>query len=421
MRGICLIALLGCIGCGKPPAPVVESPVVAEDQLAPPENRTAFLKDRPLGSKIRFNAIHYAEGKDHPREFDIRGTLNGPGSLELNPNHLTLNAAGRITGSTLMDAPPIAVRIEAVDRPDPEGRGRKVFDIVPETGERARRYSLILAPNEAGMHQLLIREGERVVGTYPMVDPDRQEHEDLGPKLASATPQEQISIAELRKAIGYSFRFRLELKNAVTFLYFPEAEDIVELDLPLQGFEHLLSLYFRGGRLRPEGLKCLRRMPSLKSLSFNDCEIDDEGLACVKDSAQMALMSFFGCRGISDKGLSHFQGLTNLKNLDLRNEKFTATEPKAPRITDAGLKHLAGLKKLEYLNLQGQHITDDGLKHLSEMSNLQTLSLSFSGITDEGLKHLEGLKELRKLHLYGNRCTPEGLAALKAQLPLLDR
>ena len=105
--------------------------------------------------------------------------------------------------------------------------------------------------------------------------------------------------------------------------------------------------------------------------------------------------------------MAHFQGLKNLKLLDLRNESFTATEPKAPRITDAGLKHLAGLTKLEYLNLQGQHITDEGLKHLSGMTNLQTLSLSFSGITDEGLKHLDGFQKLRSLHLYGTRSPPQ--------------
>jgi len=309
-----------------------------------------------------------------------------------------------------------------MDTPDPDKKGRKVYDIIREAGEHKRKFSLILSPNEAGPHHLLIREGENVVGTYPLVDPDREEHQELAPKLAKASPEEQKAIAELRKAIGYSFRFRLESNDAVTYLYFPYgADDISKFDPGLQGLKNLLHLSFNGGKLRPEGLKSIRHMSSLKVLDFTNCDIDDAGLAGVKGSTQLVHMSFFGSRGLSDKGVAHLQGLKNLTLLDLRNESFTATEPKAPRITDAGLKHLAGLTKLEYLNLQGQHITDDGLKHLSGMANLQTLSLSFLGITDEGLKHLEGLQNLRKLHLYGTRVTPQGLAALKEKVPMLDR
>ena len=403
MRALCFLPLLAC-AAGADPAP--------------------SLEDRPLGSKIHFSAIHYAEGKDRPRQLIVRGTLDGPGQLELNPNHLMLGPNGRIVGSTLLGWTPIPVQIKPVDTPDPDKdrKGRKVYDIVPVAGEQPRKYSLVLSPNEAGPHHLLIREGEKVIGMYPLIDPDRRQHQDLAPSLAKASRAEQAAIAELRKTLGYDFRFRLESKDAVTFLYFPNgAGDLGKIDPALAGLKNLLHLSFSGVKLPPEGLKCIQHMPSLKTLDFTDSEIDDAGLACVKDATQLVMMSFFGSRKLSDKGLAHLQGLKNLKLLDLRNESFTATEPKAPRVTDAGLKHLAGCTKLEYLNLQGQHITDEGLKHLSGMTDLQTLSLSFSGITDEGLKHLEGCKKLRNLHLYGTRVTPEGLAALKAKLPLLNR
>lgn len=401
MRASCLLVLLFCVGCQQRPVP---------------------LEERSPGSKVHFSAIHYAEGKEQPRQLLIRGALDGAGQLELNPNHLMLGPNGKIQGSTSLGWTPIPVQIKLVNTPDPDKKGRKVYDIIREAGEHKRKFSLILSPNEAGPHHLLIREGEKVVGTYPLIDADREEHQELAPKLAKASPEEQKAIAELRKAIGYSFRFRLESNDAVTYLYFPYgADDISKLDPGLQGLKNLLHLSFNGGKLRPEGLKSIRHMSSLKVLDFTNCDIDDAGLAGVKDSTQLVHMSFFGSRGLSDKGVAHLQGLKNLTLLDLRNESFTATEPKAPRITDAGLKQLAGLTKLEYLNLQGQHITDGGLKHLSGMANLQTLSLSFSGITDDGLKHLEGLQNLRKLHLYGTRVTPHGLAALKEKVPMLDR
>jgi hypothetical protein len=381
------------------------------------------LEDRPLRSKIHFSAVHYAGGKDDPRQLIIRGTLGGTGQLELNPNQLILDSSGNIVGSTLLGWTPIPVEIKPVDTPDPDKtkKGRKVYDIVPVAGERLRKYSIVLSPNEAGPHTLLIREGKKDLGTYPMVDPDREEHQRLIPALAKASPEEQKAIAELRKVLGYDFRFRLESKDAVTFLYFPNgAGDLSKIDPALAGLKNLLFLSFNGVKLPAEGLKCIQHMPALKTLDFTDSEIDDAGLACVKDATQLEMMSFFGSRGLTDRGLAHLQGLKNLKLLDLRNESFKATEPKAPRITDAGLKHLAGLTKLEYLHLMGQHITDEGLKHLSGMTNLHTLSLSFSGITDEGLKHLYGLRQLRNLHLYGTQVTPEGRKALKAKVPLRD-
>lgn len=382
----------------------------------------ASLDDRPLGTRVHFSAIHYADGTGHPRQLVVRGKLDGAGQFELNPNHLMLGPDGDIQGSTELGWKPIPAQIKPVDTPDPLKQGRKVYEVVPEAGRHKRTYSLVLSPNEAGPHHLLIREGEKVLGTYPLVDPERKAHQQLAPQLARASAEEQRAIAELRKVVGYSFRFRLESKDAVTFLYFPDvAGEIGKLDRGLQRLKNLTHLSFNGGRLGPEGVKSIRHMTSLKSLDFTDSDIDNEGLACVKESTQLASMSFFGSRGLSDEGMVHLRGLANLTLLDLRNEGFTAAEPKVPRVTDAGLKHLAGSTKLEYLNLQGQHITDDGLKHLSGMRDLQTLSLSFSGITDEGLKHLEGLRKLRSLHLYATGVTPPGRAALKAKLPLLDR
>src|SRR5262245_3755738 len=75
-------------------------------------DRPAPLEDRPLATKIHFEAIHYAEGKDQPRQLVVRGTLDGPGQLELNPNHLMLDSDGRIQGSTLLGYRPIPVQIK---------------------------------------------------------------------------------------------------------------------------------------------------------------------------------------------------------------------------------------------------------------------------------------------------------------------
>lgn len=382
-------------------------------------DRPDALGDRSLGSQIHFTTLYFTEGQ--PRRFSVWGTRGGDGELELDPNHLGLDSNGHIQSSTLIGYSPIKVHLKADETSDPLKLGRRIYDIIPEKGEQARTFSLVLSPNEAGPHRLLVREGEKLVQIHNLIDPQRQQHLILEPELATTSPAEKQAIAQLRKIVGYSFRFRIETKNAVTYLYFPKAGELSRLDSALRGLKNLGSLSFQDGHLPHEGLTCLRQMPQLKGLDFTMSRIDDRGLACVKDMSQLTIMSFFGSRGITDSGLANLRGLKNLRFLDLRNESFTPDEPKEPRITDAGLKHLMGLTKLESLNLQGQLITDKGLEHLSGMTELHTLSLSFSGISDAGLKHLEGLQKLQRLHIYSNRVTPQGLAALKAKLPLLEQ
>src|SRR5688572_18663141 len=123
MRGLCFLAPLVCVGCTDQPAPPADPPVepkVQADRPAPPG-------DRPLGPKIHSEAIPSAEGKDRPRQLVVRGTLGGPGQLELNPNILILDAEGRIQGGTKMYRPPIPVRIKPADAPDPGAKGRQVY------------------------------------------------------------------------------------------------------------------------------------------------------------------------------------------------------------------------------------------------------------------------------------------------------
>ena len=61
------------------------------------------------------------------------------------------------------------------------------------------------------------------------------------------------------------------------------------------------------------------------------------------------------------------------------------------KITDAGLVHLKGLTELQSLSMGGvgSQITDAGLVHLKGLSSLQTLDLRFTQITDQGIADLK--------------------------------
>ena len=55
------------------------------------------------------------------------------------------------------------------------------------------------------------------------------------------------------------------------------------------------------------------------------------------------------------------------------------------KITDAGLVHLKGLTNLQNLDLIGTKVTDAGLVHLKDLTNLQLLRLEDTQVTDAGL------------------------------------
>ena len=60
---------------------------------------------------------------------------------------------------------------------------------------------------------------------------------------------------------------------------------------------------------------------------------------------------------MTDAGLEHLKGLTQLHSLDLGGTK----------VTDAGLEHLKGLAQLESLELRGTKVTDAAAKVLTKL------------------------------------------------------
>ena len=82
---------------------------------------------------------------------------------------------------------------------------------------------------------------------------------------------------------------------------------------------------------------------------------------------------------ITDEGLVHLTGMTDLRALDLTL---------CTNVTDAGLVHLKQLTKLEELVLNGTQITDAGLVHLAGLTKLKLISLP-KQVTDAGIAELQ--------------------------------
>ena len=67
-------------------------------------------------------------------------------------------------------------------------------------------------------------------------------------------------------------------------------------------------------------------------------------------------------------------------------------------ITDVGISHLQGLTKLKGLNLTGTRISDEGLEYLKGMKSLQILKLGGTNVTKEGFEKLK--QTLPKCKIY---------------------
>ena len=87
---------------------------------------------------------------------------------------------------------------------------------------------------------------------------------------------------------------------------------------------------------------------------------------------------------VTDAGLAHFKGLTQLQSLILAGTQ----------VTDAGLKHLKGLRQLQAVWLVLDKMTDAGLESLEGLTQLRTLYLNDTKVTNVGLEHLKGLTQL---------------------------
>lgn len=124
-------------------------------------------------------------------------------------------------------------------------------------------------------------------------------------------------------------------------------------------------------------------------------------------SSRLETKVFFSDSKVTDAGLVHLAGLTNLVTLTLDSTK----------VTDDGLEHLEGLTNLEQLTLTGTDVTDVGLEHLMELNNLELLSLGSTKVTDAGLEHFKSLTNLKTLSLGSTSVTSAGVQKLRSDLP----
>jgi hypothetical protein len=118
----------------------------------------------------------------------------------------------------------------------------------------------------------------------------------------------------------------------------------------------------------------LSQLANLEIIWLIDSDIGEAGLRSLSALPAIKTIKLFGGR-IGDRELEALNGCRQLRILALRNSR--------EKITDAGMRHLTGLTNLEYLALEATDVTDAGLEYLKTLKNLKALDLSGTRATGE--------------------------------------
>jgi hypothetical protein len=118
-------------------------------------------------------------------------------------------------------------------------------------------------------------------------------------------------------------------------------------------------------------------------------------------------------------------GLAHLSRLCALEKLFTWPAPgerELRGITDAGIRHLSGLSNLEELTVFNSALTDKSLASVARLVNLKVLRFTFGvfQFSPDALAKLKPLRNLKELDLEGSGVPDAGLYHL-AELPNLTQ
>lgn len=183
---------------------------------------------------------------------------------------------------------------------------------------------------------------------------------------------------------------------------------ITDEAMPIIGkYVKCTKLIFDGSRepinITDAGLEHLSGMTELWRLDFCNASITGSGLRFLDDLDKLEMLVLYECP-ITDEGLSHLPAFPALTDLSLSGDNS--------RITDAALKYVSRCTALEDITLHRVSITGSGLADLAPLRKVKILSLCSSGITDEGLAGISSIRNLKDVFLKHTKVTDECLVHL---------
>ena len=164
-------------------------------------------------------------------------------------------------------------------------------------------------------------------------------------------------------------------------------------------------------------LSWLEMLPGLKDLELAGTKISDVGLEHLRGLTQLKVLSLPDT--VTYAGMENLKTMARLERLDVRPWDWKPDAPPS-NVTDRFVAQLAGLSNLQELDLAFSAVTDRGLTSLKGMTKLRRLWLEHTSITDARLENLKTLTQLEYLNLYQTKITDAGLENLKTLTQLKE-
>jgi endonuclease YncB( thermonuclease family) len=302
-------------------------------------------------------------------------------------------------------------------------------------GEEMVRNGWALA-HHSGMtvYEILARENKRGLWRGPFILPDLWRKGERLPAEAADSEAKDKALASIRKFDPILTVDETRPGKPVVAIQFrANAGKVTDDDLVhLKQFPELRSVDIPSKPLVTDaGLEHLVGLTQLEVLNLNWTKVTPEGVVrLVKDRTKLQGLELSGVK-FRDDDLIDLKRLTELRALSLRASlvtdkgmghlkpftKLRVLSLMSTSIGDAGLEPLQGLTDLEDLDLDRTAITDAGLRHLSGLRKLRRLQMAHTAVTDAGLEHFQGLESLRTLNVRGTKVTKEAADKLKQHLP----
>jgi Leucine-rich repeat (LRR) protein len=200
----------------------------------------------------------------------------------------------------------------------------------------------------------------------------------------------------------------------------PTAEELPLInEIKLEGFSY--SSDESGWGYNSANDAALNKIGRLKTVAYldllsacDDGRVTNEGLSYLAKNRSLAILKLGG--SISDAGILHLRGLTQLARLQVNKGEFDENE-----VTDIAMECISKLVNLRELWLTFTKISPSGFNLISNLKNLSVLILgSNEGVNDEIASRLAGLSQLTYLDLSGTQITEKTILTL-APLTRLEK
>lgn len=268
--------------------------------------------------------------------------------------------------------------------------GKRVELIVSEDGWKDMSFLSALAPDD--LHSLFISSGYSRGKSKPM--------DSCMKHLAHLTGLRMLNL----RGSPITTRGMISLRGmkALERIYLPSGATNSTVKF-LHVFPNLKAVYIGPNRIKDLGLTQFEGLDRLEELELGGELLTNDGLRNLRHLRSLRYLLLWG--PFSDEGIVHLQAMPSLRTVRISTEQFG----------DAGMQALSRVPNLQAISAHWmKEITDRGVDHLTQMKNLKKLDIASARITARSVGTLARIASLEEINFGSKPFTDAQVAPLSA-------